>query len=180
MNTELIECINNITRYMKGDFKLTYPKDDKEYKNRLYKALNGFDIDDIYEAYENYEKCNDEPSVPEMARMVANLRPEKKKEIKAVETKPKEAKLKRSPIQLLHDAVANSGKVPLKQRREEHEALIARHYKEGKIKRPVDTSGLDPDRHTCSIGFCTKVGTKSSGTLGDGKYYCSEHFIQSA
>jgi hypothetical protein len=169
-------------------FRNAYDNSDKlnNLKKRLFKLFSGFDPRAIIDGYENIVDKKPEfmPTIPELCRSIADVQAvsnRSKREAKALERNalelPKPTTRQCNPMQMLRDALENSGKVSLEQRRREHEALISQHYREGKIKMPVDDSGLDPDRHDCSAGFCTNPGTRSGTVNGAERWYCSQHFV---
>jgi hypothetical protein len=189
----LSETVNSLMRAMLNDFTQQYRraisnrKAAFEYKQRLMQKLNGFEAQSIIDGYENIVDKKPEfmPTIPELCRSISDVQAvfnRSKREAKALERNalelPKPTTRQCNPMQMLRDALENSGKVSLEQRRREHEALISQHYREGKIKMPVDDSGLDPNRHDCSAGFCTNPGVLSHSVNGSEQWYCQKHIIK--
>jgi hypothetical protein len=188
--TQTVKSVfNAIQSDFPQQFRNAYDNSDKlnNLKKRLFKLFSGFDPAAIIDGYENIVDKKPEfmPTIPELCRSIADVQSvfnRSKREAKALERNalelPKPTTRQCNPMQMLRDALKNSGKVSLEQRRREHEALISQHYREGKIKMPVDDSGLDPNRHDCSAGFCTNPGVLSHSVNGSEQWYCQKHIIK--
>lgn len=172
------EAIIKLASYIQQDFKLTYPEDDKEYKNHLYKALKGFDHDDIFEAYEAYSN-ESEPSPGDLARLVIGLLnnretdSEEREPITVTESKPADETNRGDPVAILKEALDKAG-IGIEMVRAAHSALMQRQLAAGKIKLPTE----DVERtmeHRCYEHTCFEKGTQTSSVSGSEHWYCSKH-----
>lgn len=200
-----IRSLTNMMRLDYGGlFTHQFPKDDKgrerevkAWQFRLLSKLRGLDPRDVLDGYDTLlgEKPSALPTVPEL--VAATLRQQKlrlkesqgqaeaervallppKPEVPDTVARQNLAKIR----EMLGQATAGAGAKETEAEREArlkrladkvaaHEALLQKDfplYGKPLVVKPA---------HQCAVGWCDRPGTTSSGTKGDGKYYCGEHY----
>ncbi len=186
----LRDIIVHITDAMKADFGQQYAKlyADKEelrqFKRRLYSKLKGSTIVDIKNAYEAYVNSGNPfcPTIPNLLAFIINAEKDRKKaEKNAVESARIAAlpppTIECNPVEILAKARAdNSVFYTEEERAIRHQENLRRH----EMLLQADSHKIrhiyaDPS-HFCNVDGCTKAGSFSSGTRGDGNFYCSSHY----
>ena len=185
------DIINDMqTGYPVPFFNAVADDDEKaELGKRFYALVQNIDPESLQAAY---DRCivvckGDMPTIPQIATMAYEIDRNRKRIAREEEMierhQQKQLPSPDAPVRMPPNVraeweriLANQGKVSLEQRYEEHKALIRQHYKEKKIKKREDTGFVE-----CCYGNCPNAGVLSHSVRGaDGRWYCPEHFQQSA
>jgi hypothetical protein len=184
-NDPLAQVILQITHAMKTDFGAQYKKqfandeDLRLYKRRLYTKLIDSSVPDIIDGYEAYIESGKTfcPTIPEL---ITNIEAAKKdrlrkeannREVQRVAALPAPKVVECNPLAMLAEAKDKAGTVSKADILKNHEAVIT--LAGDKIRR-VDVLPV----HCCAVGFCQKPGVLSRATVGNGDFFCKEHFRQ--
>lgn len=179
--SEMKRMIVSLTNAMKSDyaqtFKTSYPDDEAVtmLKQRLYSKLNGIPIDCILDGYELCVNKNPQfmPTIPQIVDGSLYCLRVKNREQKIQQESVKQLpspKTEISPNQVIDmlEYAKKHSKNNLEEARAAHEALIDKHYREGKIRH------RKPTYYACCK--CNKPGAISNSTRGEGPWYCGEHW----
>jgi len=205
---EFKNTIHSIMRSMLNDFEpeyhRLYPTETAvtEFRDKLLSALNGFNLQTIIDGYDaaiefNLDKM---PSISDIARGCVLVYDESTEQAKeppkndADGPNPENSTdgytsitdaLKNHPLKLIQEAFKQTSGPENETEEEqlerktkiiqENEDLITDHKAKGYIQKPIFNG-----QHNCNFGGCTEPGTRSSGTVGGGMFYCSKHIIMYA
>jgi len=187
--SELEKIVIGIMRSMSldypADWAKSYPNqiDKKQLKQRLMKLLSEFSSEAIVEGYENCikERPGFMPRIPEITASVSaaqkQIDRQQRNQTEAALLAPKKAASNQMPMNIReawNEALRNAKGTPegLREARERHEKIIADAERKGLIKRTSYNQGSLCCR-------CNKPGVLSHSTMGDGNWYCSDHFNKS-
>jgi hypothetical protein len=186
LQTAIILLVDALKTDYASQFRAGYPgmEDVKQLKRRLYQLMRTIDPKHIFTGYESAEKAKpgNMPTVPEI--VTAAFESQKKaerSEVNNAEAKaamalppPKNAPMPPNIRKLWSDILKKSSKteeereVRLPELLASHNALLANHYTQGKIRH------IAPALKLCSC--CGGLGVLSHSIRGDGNWYCSLHW----
>jgi len=205
---ELNTTITAIMRSMLNDYEHEYHKicttreEAIDFKRKLMTTLTGFDLQTIIDGYDKAIELSPDnmPSIPDIARGCVIVYGESHKLPKEPPKNDADTPntenltdgytsitdaLKNHPLKLIQEAFKQTSGPENETEEErlerktkiiqENENLIADHKAKGYIQKPIFNG-----QHNCNFIGCTEPGTRSSGTVGGGMFYCSKHIIMSA
>lgn len=179
-------------------YRKAYPSksEARALKERLMKLLINIHPTAIIDGYEAcIEQNNYMPTVPDLCRSITT---EHKKQQRGIREKedveqialnpPKKTTYRGDPIKMLRDALNARQDIPKNEPEaakaerlarkanalQSHDELIARHKKEGKIRKVKEDVEAQLS-HRCGKGGCFNVGVFTQSTLGSDTWFCSDH-----
>jgi hypothetical protein len=174
VNVMYIDYDKQFEKRFKSDLELQI------YKNRLLERFKGHDPRIILSGYER-AAAESPDFVPKVQKLIAAIEAVNK-EYKQFEKNRIEAEritklppptITCDPVKMFEEAMENRNGIPTRAemdaRIENHRALLIIYGDKIRSIRPNA-------QQLCKHGMCTKAGTLSRSTKGDGNFYCVYHF----